>query len=153
MTGQGELANLRFLVVDDDRAIIEVVDALLQLAGATAVYKATSVAAAISIAAEPQNKFDCIISDYGMLPANGLEFLQKVRSAAYEGIPREMHFVMLTAHGQEAVVRTAMELDVSGYIVKPVTKYALVRAIYRAFNRALSLKSAEVYGAIALPPT
>jgi DNA-binding NarL/FixJ family response regulator len=81
----------------------------------------------------------------------GLALLKDIRTGRHVHIPRTQNFIMLTSHGEEAVVRAAIELDVNGYLRKPVTKEALVKALHRAFNRKPVLKSPEAYGAVALP--
>ena len=144
--------TLRVLVVDDDRAILNVVEAILKASGIGSVVKAVSVVGAVNILADKQKRFNCIICDYGMEVKDGLALLKEIRSGKHPFIQRDQCFIMLTAHGQEAVVRAALELDVNGYVRKPVTKDSLTKAIHRAFNRTPVLKGPEVYAAVAIPP-
>ena len=145
--------RLRFLIVDDDRAILELVDALLRASGAAGVTRSTSCLGALNILADKTKRADCIVCDNSMPNMTGLELLRDIRSAKYEHVPPDMRFVMITAHGQEEVVRAAIGLDVSGYLVKPVSKDALTKAVQRAFGRRpLELKSPADYAAIPLPP-
>lgn len=143
--------TLRVLVIDDDRAVLEVVEAMLKAAGIGGVVKTVSALGALNILADKSKRFNCIICDYGMDVMDGLALLREVRSGKHLYIPRDQCFIMLTAHGQEAVVRAAVELDVNGYVRKPVTKDALVKAIHRAFNRTPALKAPEFYAAVAVP--
>lgn len=144
--------TLRVLVIDDDRAVLEVVDGLLRSAGIAGVVKAVSALGALNILADKHKRFSCIICDYGMDMMDGLTLLKEVRSGKHSYIPRDQCFIMLTAHGQEAVVRAAIELDVNGYVRKPVTKDSLTKALHRAFNRTPALKAPEAYAAVTLPP-
>ncbi len=144
--------RMRFMVVDDDRTLIELVEAMLLMASVGGVVKATSCLAAINILADRTKKVDCIICDQGMPTMSGLEFLKEIRAGRHAHIPRDLCFIMLTAHGDEAVVRGALGLDVNGYVRKPVTKDSLVKAIHRAFNRTIALKPPEEYAAVVLPP-
>ncbi|MHB1206512.1 MAG: response regulator [Rhodospirillaceae bacterium] len=144
--------TLRVLVVDDDRAILEVVEAILKASGIGGVVKAVSGLSAINILADKHKRFDCIICDYGMDMMDGLTLLKEIRSGKHPFIKRDQCFIMLTAHGQEAVVRAALELDVNGYVRKPVTKDSLQKAIHRAFNRVPPLKAPETYAGVNIPP-
>lgn len=121
---------------------------MLHLAGVGSVIKATgglAVLAVLNIMADERKKFDCIICDYSTPDMTGLQLLQQIRSAHYPYIARDIHFIMVTMSGQEAVVKAAPQLDVSGYIVKPVSKVLLAKAIHRAFNRAPAVKPPEDY--------
>jgi len=143
--------RLRLLVIDDDRAILELVDAMLRMAGVGSVIKSASCLAALNILADQTKKIDCIVCDHSMPNMTGVELLREIRAGHYTHVPRDIPFIMLTAHGQEAVVRAAVSLDVNGYIVKPVSKDALVKAVHRAFGRPVTPKAPEDYTGIALP--
>lgn len=143
--------RLRFLAIDDDRAILELVDAMLRMAGVGSVIKAAGGLVALNIMADERKKFDCIICDYSMPDMTGLQLLQQIRTAHFPHIPRDIRFIMVTMSGQEAVVKAALQLDVSGYIVKPVSKDSLTKAIHRAFNKTASLKAPEDYSSVTLP--
>ncbi|MEQ9449835.1 MAG: response regulator [Rhodospirillaceae bacterium] len=143
--------RLRFLVIDDDRAILELVDAMLRMASVGSVVKAVSALAALNIMADQQKKYDCIVCDQGMSTMTGLELLKEIRTGRYTFIARDIPFIMLTAHGEEPVVRAAIELDVNSYIMKPVSKDSLIKAVHRAFNRTVDLKAPEDYSAVKLP--
>jgi len=147
------LERLRLMVVDDDRAILELADGLLRSAGVGSVIKATSCLGALNILADHRKRADCIICDQGMPGMTGLELLRDIRAGRHDFIPRQARFIMLTAHGEEAVVRAAVGLDVCGYIVKPVTKDSLIKAVQRACGKApLALKLPGDYLEVPLPP-
>lgn len=143
--------TLRVLVIDDDRAVLEVVEAMLRAAGFAGVVKSASALGALNILADKQKRFNCIVCDYGMDVMDGLMLLREIRSGRHDYIPRNQCFIMLTAHGQEAVVRAALELDVNGYVRKPVSRDSLTKAIHRALNRTPNLKAPEIYAAVAVP--
>jgi CheY-like chemotaxis protein len=145
--------NLRMLVIDDDRAILDMAEALLKSSGVGGVVKAVSALSALNILADKLKRFDCIICDYGMDAMDGLTLLKEVRSGKHTYIKRDQCFIMLTAHGQEDVVRAALDLDVNGYVRKPVTRDSLLKAIHRAFNRTPVLKNPQVYAGVNLPPS
>jgi hypothetical protein len=57
---------------------------------------------------------------------------------------------MVTGQGDPAIVKSAIMLDVSGYLVKPIALNKLIEAIGRVGREPLVLKSAEYYQAITL---
>jgi DNA-binding NarL/FixJ family response regulator len=151
MTTPKPLENIHFLVIDDDGLIRDVVAAWLLLAGAAGVRRANSVAVAAKILSDPQLVTDCIICDYGMEAASGLQFLKNLRSGQYAKIRPDMFFVMLTASGDSVVVRAAIDLDVNGYVMKPITQDSLLKSLQKCFTRRLPLRSLEYYAGCQLP--
>jgi DNA-binding NarL/FixJ family response regulator len=143
--------RLRFIVIDDDRAILQMMEALLSAASVGGVVPAISCFTALNLLADQSKKADCIICDHSMPTMTGLALLQDIRGGRHPHIPRQIPFIMLTSSGQEEVVRTAIALDVHGYIKKPVTKDTVVKAIHRAFNRQITLKPPQDYLTVPLP--
>ncbi|MGE3332877.1 MAG: response regulator [Rhodospirillaceae bacterium] len=143
--------RLRFIVIDDDRAILQVVEAFLNAAAAGGVIPAISCFTALNLLADKTKKIDCIICDHSMPTMTGLALLQQIRGGTHPNIPRNLPFIMLTSSGQEEVVRAAIALDVHGYVRKPVSKDLLIKAIHRAFNRQLNLKKPVDYLSYPLP--
>ena len=143
--------NLRIVVIDDDRAVAELVGGFLQAVKVGSVVKVSGALAALNLLADPSRRADCIICDHSMGIMTGLALLQEIRAGRHKSIPRNQTFIMLTAHGDEAVVKSAIALDVNGYLRKPVTKDGLVTALHRACSRKMALKSPETYAAVELP--
>lgn len=146
-----DLSELTFVVVDDEISIINLISALLVSAGAKKVHKCKSEIEAQRIISDPNVKVDCIVSDYGMAPVSGLEFLQKIRVGTSPGVSRNIRFVMLTGHGEAEIVKTAMLLDVDGYVIKPVSKSGLISSLEKAFARKRVLKAGSSYASVILP--
>lgn len=144
--------RLQFIVIDDDPATLQAVEAILASAMVGGVIPATGCFTALNLLADKSKKVDCIICDHGMPTMTGLALLKEIRSGKHANIRRDMPFIMLTSSGQEEIVRGAIALDVHGYVRKPVTKDMLTKAIHRAFNRQLSLKAPGEYAAYQLPP-
>lgn len=143
-----DFATKRFLVVDDMPEMTETVIRMLKHHGASEFFRSANVEEALAIAA--RQKLDCIISDFNMTPLTGLQFLSRIRTGAQPGIPRDQRFILLTGHGEAEIVRTAMALDVNGYIVKPVSLKMLVQVVERAFSRTAPLKAASAYASVKL---
>ena len=61
------------------------------------------------------SKYDCIVSDFQMPGADGLEFLKSVRAAG-NSIP----FILLTGQGSEAVAASALHAGATDYFTKDI---------------------------------
>ena len=124
---------------------------MLKECKAGVIMKANDGGQALRAIKDNFTQVDCIISDFNMKPINGLQFLQGVRLGVNPRIPREQAFIMLTGHGESDVVKTAIALDVTGYVVKPVALDKLVEMIDKVFKRPVEIKDAEYYRSIKLP--
>jgi CheY-like chemotaxis protein len=63
--------RLRFVVIDDDRPILQVVEAFLTAAAAGGVIPAISCLSALNLLADKTKKVDCIICDHSMPTMTG----------------------------------------------------------------------------------
>ncbi|MBY0510789.1 MAG: response regulator [Rhodospirillaceae bacterium] len=144
------LAGRRFLVVDDQHHMIEVVSEMLRHYAAKEVLGAEGVEAALFRCAG-RSDFDCIVCDFNMQPVNGIQFLQAIRGGQRPEIPRDQRFLLLTGHGDMDVVKAAKALDVSAYVVKPVAPDTFIKSVTRAMATAPTLRPPADY--IAVPTT
>jgi DNA-binding NarL/FixJ family response regulator len=151
--GESFFRSTRFLAIDDDKTILDVVDAYLKLAGARMVVKAASVPRAVDLVRDPTRRVDFIVCDQGMSEVTGLEFLRHIRmgKVAEYGIPAAMPFLMLTGHAEPEVVKLAAAFDVSGYVVKPIKREPLINGIRHAAARHMTVKDSSQYAAVQLP--
>ncbi len=141
----------RFLIVDDEVFMLGLIDRMLKQCNAGGIMKAGDGAAGLRAVKDNFTQVDCILADYNMKPVNGLQLLQAVRMGMNPKIPREQAFIMLTGHGETDVVKAAIALDVSGYIVKPVALEKLTQTIDKVLRRPLEIKDADYYRGIKLP--
>jgi DNA-binding NarL/FixJ family response regulator len=144
-------ASKAFLLIDDERFMLGLVDRILQQCQAGRVLRATSGAAALALFSGDIGKVDCIVADLHMRPMNGLELLKAVRTGVGKRIPRDQRVIMLTGDRDMDAVRAAGELNISGYVIKPVSTENLVTALEAAMSRPVTLKDAEAYHAVQLP--
>jgi len=145
-----DISKMNFILADDDQAILEILGAALTTFGAPKVVKCPSGIAVINALSDVKNTFHCIVSDYSMSPVSGLELLQGIRMGRYEHVPRELPFIMVTASGKEKVVKAALALDVSAYLMKPVTQLSLNKALNRAAGKLMMTKTPEEYSKVDL---
>ena len=102
---------IRILVVDDLKALLDVVKYILESYPDYIVDTASSVAQARTFLNE--NTYDIIISDYYMPETNGLEFLKEVRSDN-PSIP----FVIQTGQGDEIIAIEALQSGADFFLEK-----------------------------------
>jgi DNA-binding NarL/FixJ family response regulator len=133
------LEDLHVLLVDDDVAFLDLLEALLQAIGVKLVSRATSGRDAFGQLHNATRVVDCVLCDYTMAEGNGLQLLQAIRMAKIKHFRPDACFILLTASGDTEVVGTAARLDVSGYLVKPVTPDKLKTTIIKARARAIRI--------------
>ncbi len=146
-----DYSDKRFLIVDDEPFMLSLVDRMLKQCKAGLIVKAVDGGSAMRSVKDNFTQVDCIISDCNMKPINGLQLLQGIRTGVNPRIPRDQAFIMLTGHGDTEVVKTALSLDVSGYVVKPVDLDKLISTIEKVLKRTHDVKEADIYRAIKLP--
>ena len=138
-----------FLVVDDKQFLRNLIQGILLQCHAGSIKHAVHGAAAVNVLGEAQSRIDCVLCDWNMEPVNGLELLQMIRTQRIERVRQDLRFIMMTGHGEASVVKAAIALDVSGFLVKPVSSDQLIKAIGTAFAKPVKLKSPGDYAAAA----
>jgi DNA-binding NarL/FixJ family response regulator len=148
MTGI-DFSRHHFLIVDDKQFLRNLIHGVLLQHHAGSIKHANHGAGAIKTLSDARGRVDCVLCDWNMEPINGLELLRMIRAGNVENAPRDLRFVMMTGYGDMPVVKAAMALDVSGYLVKPASAEQLVKAIAAAFAKPVPLKSRSVYESFA----
>jgi two-component system, chemotaxis family, chemotaxis protein CheY len=143
------LVDLHVLIIDDDDAFITLIHAMLKSLGVGQVTRASSGAEAYQKMRKSERVIDCIICDYHMENGNGLQLLQAVRTATVNPVRPDACFILLTSSSDPETVSSAARLDVSGYLVKPVTKEKIEASITKARSRAIKIDVAR-YQRVAL---
>jgi DNA-binding response OmpR family regulator len=130
----------RILIVEDDRALAEVLDHELQRAYATRVVH-TGHDALVLAATEP---FDLIVLDLGLPDMDGIEVAEQLR-----GTP--VKILMLTARADVRSRVVGLYAGASDYMAKPFDLQELLARVYAQLRRGRQ----EVYtwGTIALSET
>ena len=93
---------------------------------------------------------DVVLCDYSMEAGNGLQLLQSIRTGAIKIIRPDTCFILLTSSGDPSVVEAAAQLDINGYLVKPITPATLQAAIVKGRSRAVKVDFAR-YGRVVVP--
>ena len=139
------------MIVDDDRAFLTILEALLESIGIKSIVKATSGREAYQHLRASKKVFDCILCDYAMGPGTGLQLLHAIRTGKTPVRP-DMCIILVTASSDVSTVGVAAQLDVSGYLVKPVTAAKLRSAITAGRSRFFRIDIAR-YNQVFLSDT
>ena len=115
-----ELAQLRFLIVDDFATMRRIVRGLLREMGCTSTEEAEDGAVALQMLREAP--FDFVISDIAMPHMNGFELLQAIKA---DETLTHLPVLMITAEARREDIVQAAQFGAAGYIVKPFTKATL----------------------------
>ncbi len=144
------LGDLHILLVDDDNAFLDLMQALLQAMGVTHITRADSGMDAFNKLSKIERVVDVVLCDYTMAQGNGLQLLQAIRMGKIKFFRPDACFILLTASGEPRVVATAVDLDVNAYLVKPVTPDKLRATIAKARARLIRLDIPR-YANVAIP--
>ena len=151
MTTLPDYAAKTFLLIDDETFMLGLVDRILQQCKTGRVLKASNGALALAMFNGDIGKVDCIVADLHMQPMNGLELLKAIRTGVGKRIPRDQRVIMLTGDKDRDAIQAAAELDINGYVIKPVSPENLTTALEYALSRPARLKDVDDYHAVQLP--
>jgi two-component system chemotaxis response regulator CheY len=117
-------ANTNVLVVDDMKAMRNLVKGQARAVGMKNIWEATNGKEAMQVLINQKkegNPIHLILSDWNMPVMTGIDFLLAVRSSEdFKHLP----FVMITAEGEKHQIFQAIQRGVSNYITKPFTPAA-----------------------------
>lgn len=122
----------RILIVDDQTYFRTMVRDQLRRLGFTQIVEASDGAEGLAVLA--QTKPDLVLLDINMKPMDGLAFLERVREGRNIPDPR-VPVIFLTSHAESEKVRRAIELNATGYLVKPIAFMDLQARIATALSR------------------
>lgn len=118
--------KLNVLIVDD--SLIMRVNLVRSLEGLGHTIVAESTDGKSSILAYKKYKPDLVTMDITMPDMDGITAVQKIKE-----FDCEANIIMVTSHGQEAMVMNALKAGAKGYILKPVSPEKLREAIGKIF--------------------
>lgn len=115
--------NYTVLVVDNDPSIRELLRDLLYAIGFGRIEEANNGADALNFFAQSNHEIDLILLDLEMPEMNGYEFLSAIRSLKNED--RFPPVIVVTAHQDQKIIKTAIDLGINGFLVKPFSRNKL----------------------------
>jgi signal transduction histidine kinase/CheY-like chemotaxis protein len=131
VAGQGELAGVKVLLVDDADDTLDVLQQILRHSGATTM---AASSAGIALALLEREQPDVIVSDIGMPDIDGFELMRRIRRRAANAggaIPA----IALTAFTRQDDRHKAMQAGFTDYLAKPVEAGSLVAQIAKAVGQ------------------
>ena len=123
----GEMRGARFLVVDDEPPVREMIERMLEIDGAEAAGVDSGEAA---LALLEQSEFDLVILDVGLPGMSGFETLRRVRERS------DVPVMMVTGASSLAERVAGFDLGADDYVLKPVEVPELSRRVRALLRRA-----------------
>lgn len=120
------LEKVRFLLVDDNVHMLNILKTMLRGFGAEYISEARSSAEALArLRTEP---VDIMIVDYQMDGEDGAALARRIRTAQDSPAPY-LPMIMLTAHSEKSRVEAARDAGITEFCRKPVTAADVLRKI------------------------
>lgn len=121
-----DISKVRFLVVEDNPAILLLLRSLLTGLGVEKVATATSAdeGKRLAVSVRP----DIVITDFKMEKASGVDFVRWLRRDP-ESPNQEVAVIMTSAYSESDRVIAARDAGVNEFLVKPITVYTLYQRI------------------------
>ena len=136
------LENVRFLIVDDNVHMLDIVKTMLRAFGATHIFEAKSQQEALTRLRH--DDVDIIILDYLLGDDNGVAFLKRLRSDPESPAPFAP-VIMLTAHADKTRVQAARDAGANEFCAKPVTATELIRKVAAVIDHPRRFVRSEGY--------
>ena len=119
--------TLNVLIVDD--SLIMRVNLVRSLEGIGHTVVSEAVDGGSSITAYKKYKPDLVTMDITMPDMDGITAVKKIKE-----LDDDANIIMVTSHGQEAMVMNALKAGAKGYILKPVSPEKLRESIGKIFS-------------------
>ncbi len=129
---------LKVMVVDDSPIIVKKLTVLLETLGYKVIQTAENGKDAVEIYKRLQLidfKPDVITMDITMPEMDGIEATRTIMNE----FP-DTKIVMVTSHGQEAMVLNALKAGAKGYVLKPFDQQKVYETIQKACKRKVQLQ-------------
>ncbi len=139
-----------FMIVDDQPFIRSIVQGMLLRLGAQNFTLAANGQEALDALKHKGNSIKCVISDWNMSPVDGLQLLREIRTGTLDDVPADLCFIMFTGFATSNVVTSAMNLDVSAYLVKPTPSSKLAQCIKMSLAKSIKLQPPAFYRTVPM---
>ncbi len=136
------LADISFLIVDDNAFMRQIVKRILATLGAKTIKEAEDGAEGLKILRTFSP--DIIITDWVMDPIDGIEMTRMIRTAS-DSLNTFVPIIMLTAHSEMSRIITARDAGINEIVVKPVSVKALFSRIQMVIERPRAYVSVGNY--------
>ena len=126
------LEKVRFLIVDDNVHMLNIVKTILRGFGAVHVLEAKDPAEAIHRLRH--DAIDIVVLDYVIGDEDGVAFLRRLRTDQDSPAPY-VPVIMLTAHSEKNRVELARDAGANEFCTKPVTAAEMIRKVAAVIDR------------------
>ena len=127
-----DINSLQVLVIDDSSMTRQVIAQVLLNFGICHVIQAED---GVCGAEYVENlRPDLILCDLNMEPMDGFEFIAMLRKNQDAKI-RATPVIVLTSHDEEDMVKKAADLNIEGYLLKPIAPKVLAKSIDKALKK------------------
>jgi CheY-like chemotaxis protein len=133
---------MKFVIVDDDVFILQLMKLVLESAGHTVKEFESSTQALRQI---PIERPDCVITDVIMPEMDGFELCRELRSRPDLA---SIKIIMCTSKSYDFDRRRAKELGAAGYIVKPIKRETLISQINEILSESVTVNYWGVHGTL-----
>lgn len=127
------IESLVVLLVDDEQFIRQLVGRILRDIGVQEVMTAADGEEAAKKLDTYGGRVDMVITDLDMPHKNGFQLVQEIRNKALN-VDENIPVIILTGHGQQESVTTAVNIGIHGFVVKPMSRQALEKRMINALN-------------------
>jgi two-component system chemotaxis response regulator CheY len=136
------LEKVRFLIVDDNVFIRNLVRRVLAVLGATDIKEAGDGAEGLRVLGGFAP--DIVILDWEMRPMDGLEFAKQMRQGL-AGPSAFCPIIMLSAYSEKERVVTARDSGINEFVVKPFTANRLYGRIQQVIEKPRQFIKTDAY--------
>ena len=127
----------KVLVVDDDAAVRKF---FLTALKTVAAHVAEAADAAFALESIESGDFDIIVCDVWMPGASGLDLLSVAQQTCWD-----VGFILVTGEVQVETLISALRMQASDFLLKPLVAEEVARSVTCAFERLLVIRQARAY--------
>ena len=136
------LDKVRFLIVDDNVHMLNIVKTILRGFGATQVIEAKDPGEAFERLRH--DAIDIVVLDYLMGEEDGVAFLRRLRNDRASPTPY-VPVIMLTAHSEQNRVEAARDAGATEFCAKPVTAAEMLRKVAAVIDHPRPFVRSDTY--------
>ena len=128
-----QLEGLKILAVDDNPMILKIIRRELQsLSFDVDVADSGTNAVKLLEEADKNEPYQLVFMDWLMPGMNGVETIRLIKEN--KSITRKPRIIMLTAHAKEEIMSSISQMELDGFLLKPVTVSSLFNAVMECFK-------------------
>ncbi len=142
MSEKIDFSHVRFLVVDTNKLMCQLVKDILMMLGVTQVTTARDSEKAIS--SLRAGGIDVLITEWNLKPRSGLELMDWLRTDGTSP-DRMMPVIMLTANSEMEYVMESRDKGVTEFLAKPFTADGMYRRLVSVIARPRDFVSVQGY--------